>query len=50
MIREVRQMLAFILAARPAAEREESAEEPVWQEMAFIPSQDGKSARYAPEH
>ncbi|MFI9116967.1 hypothetical protein [Streptomyces venezuelae] len=49
MIIEVHQVLAFILSAQPAAESEEPAEEGEWQEMAFVPSQDGKSARYAPE-
>ncbi|MFI0990533.1 hypothetical protein [Streptomyces exfoliatus] len=50
MIIEVHQMLAFILSAQPAAESGEPAEEGEWQEMTFVPSQDGKSARYAPEH
>ncbi|MFD9538086.1 hypothetical protein [Streptomyces sp. NPDC060010] len=48
MINEVHHVLAFILSAQPAAENEEPAEEGEWQEMTFVPSQDGKSARYAP--
>ncbi|MFG2417390.1 hypothetical protein [Streptomyces goshikiensis] len=48
MIMEVRQILAFILSVQPAVESE-LAEEGDWHEMTFIPSQDGKSARYAPE-
>lgn len=49
MITEVYRVLAFILSAQPTPENEEPAEEGEWQEMTFIPSQDGKSARYAPE-
>ncbi|MEU7517510.1 hypothetical protein AB0B13_36680 [Streptomyces sp. NPDC042898] len=49
MIIEVHQVLAFILSAQPAAESEEHAQEEDWQEMTFVPSQDGKSARYVPE-
>lgn len=50
MIMQVHQVLEFILSAQPAAESEEPAEEEVWQDMTFVPSQDGKSARYVHEH
>ncbi|MFD9378463.1 hypothetical protein ACFWBH_23420 [Streptomyces sp. NPDC059999] len=46
MISEVHQVLAFILSAQPVAEPEQAAEERGWQEMTFVPSQDGESARY----
>ncbi|MFD5548699.1 hypothetical protein ACFWJQ_18425 [Streptomyces goshikiensis] len=48
MIMEVRRILAFILSVQPAVESEPE-EEGEWHEMTFIPTQDGKSARYAPE-
>ncbi|APE26801.1 hypothetical protein vnz_37505 (plasmid) [Streptomyces venezuelae] len=46
---EVYRVLTFIRSAQTAAESEEPAEEEQWQEMTFVPSQDGKTARYAPE-
>ncbi|MFF8557128.1 hypothetical protein ACF058_30445 [Streptomyces sp. NPDC015501] len=49
MIIEVYRVLAFIRSAQPAAESGEPTEEEEWQEMTFVPSQDGKTTRYAPE-